>query len=137
MCNASAVKAQLSVGPAALPVGAQSKYFALAYNVPAGRKANIDNTHAIKFKGLQGLIPRGFNRGRKRPSMHGSQPLISHASASLANVPVLLSAGVLEVVALFKEAASGTKSNRAARNQIMELAQARKIDAVHVTELSR
>jgi len=45
--------------------------------------------------------------------------------------------GGFEVVEIFKETASGTKSNRAARNQIMELAQARKIDAVLVTELSR
>lgn len=45
--------------------------------------------------------------------------------------------GGFEVVGIFKETASGTKSNRAARNQIMDLAQARKIDAVLVTELSR
>ena len=36
-----------------------------------------------------------------------------------------------------KETISGTKTNRQARNQIMALAQARKIDAVLVTELSR
>lgn len=45
--------------------------------------------------------------------------------------------GGFEIVGVFKETASGTKSNRAARNQIMDLAQARKIDAVLVTELSR
>jgi putative DNA-invertase from lambdoid prophage Rac len=45
--------------------------------------------------------------------------------------------GDFEIVGIFKETASGTKSNRVARNQIMELAQARKIDAVLVTELSR
>jgi len=45
--------------------------------------------------------------------------------------------GDFEIVGVFKETASGTKSNRAARNQIMDLAQARKIDAVLVTELSR
>ena len=38
---------------------------------------------------------------------------------------------------VFKETISGTKTNRDARNQIMALAQARKIDAVLVTELSR
>lgn len=36
-----------------------------------------------------------------------------------------------------KETISGTKTNRHVRNQIMALAQARKIDAVLVTELSR
>lgn len=45
--------------------------------------------------------------------------------------------GAFEIVGVFKETASGTKSNRAARSQIMDLAQARKIDAVLVTELSR
>lgn len=42
-----------------------------------------------------------------------------------------------KVVGVFKEIASGTKNNRLARNRIIELAQARKIDAVLVTELSR
>ena len=45
--------------------------------------------------------------------------------------------GGFENAGIFKETASGTNSNRAARNQIMDLAQARKIDAVLVTELSR
>lgn len=45
--------------------------------------------------------------------------------------------GDFEIVGVLKETASGTKSNRAARNQIMDLAQARRIDAVLVTELSR
>ncbi len=42
-----------------------------------------------------------------------------------------------EVIEIFKETISGTKTNRQARNKIMELAQTRKIDAVLVTELSR
>lgn len=45
--------------------------------------------------------------------------------------------GDFEIVGIFKETASGTKSNRVVRNQIVDLAQARKIDAVLVTELSR
>lgn len=45
--------------------------------------------------------------------------------------------GGFEVVEVLKETASGTKSNRTARNKIIDLAQARKIDAVLVTELSR
>jgi DNA invertase Pin-like site-specific DNA recombinase len=45
--------------------------------------------------------------------------------------------GGFEIAGIFKETASGTNSNRAARNRIMDLAQARKIDAVLVTELSR
>lgn len=42
-----------------------------------------------------------------------------------------------EVAGIFKETASGAKVKRAARAQIMDMAQARKIDAVLVTELSR
>jgi len=42
-----------------------------------------------------------------------------------------------EVVGMWKETASGSKNNRAERKQIMSLAQARKIDGVLVTELTR
>lgn len=45
--------------------------------------------------------------------------------------------GGYEVVGIFKETASGTVATRAVRSQIIDLAQARKIDAVLVTELSR
>ena len=45
--------------------------------------------------------------------------------------------GGYEVVEIFKETASGTKSNRAERGKIMKLAQARKIDIILVYELSR
>ena len=42
-----------------------------------------------------------------------------------------------EVVGIFKETASGASANRVARNRILDLAQARQIDAVLVSELSR
>ena len=45
--------------------------------------------------------------------------------------------GNFKVVGVFKDITSGTRTNRLARNRIIELAQARKIDAVLVTELSR
>lgn len=45
--------------------------------------------------------------------------------------------GGYDVVGVFKETASGASANRAARNRILDLAQAREIDAVLVTELSR
>ena len=41
------------------------------------------------------------------------------------------------MVAVFKETASGAKNDRAERKKVMALAQARKIDAILVTELSR
>ena len=45
--------------------------------------------------------------------------------------------GGFEVFGIFKETSSGARSNRLARNRVLELAQARRIDAVLVTELSR
>lgn len=41
------------------------------------------------------------------------------------------------MVGVFKETASGASTNRIARNRIIDLAQARQIDAILVTELSR
>ncbi len=42
-----------------------------------------------------------------------------------------------ELIGIFKETASGTKDNRKERQKIVELAQARKLEAILVTELSR
>jgi len=41
------------------------------------------------------------------------------------------------IVAVFKETASGAKNDRVERKKAMALAQAREIDAILVTELSR
>jgi len=45
--------------------------------------------------------------------------------------------GGYDVVDVFRETASGASANRAARNRIIDLAQARRIDVILVTELSR
>ena len=45
--------------------------------------------------------------------------------------------GGFEVVAVFKENASGAKNDRVERTKVMALAQARAVDAILVTELSR
>ncbi len=45
--------------------------------------------------------------------------------------------GGYEVTEVFRETASGMKANRSARGEVMKLAQARHIDAILVTELSR
>ncbi|WP_298937658.1 recombinase family protein [uncultured Ruegeria sp.] len=55
----------------------------------------------------------------------------------IADLTAFAECGDYEVVYIFKETASGTKTNRAARNQIMKLAQARQINAILVTKLSR
>ncbi len=48
-----------------------------------------------------------------------------------------MSGGGYGVAGIFRETASGASANRAARNQVMDLAQTRQIDAVPVSELSR
>ncbi|WP_281261426.1 recombinase family protein [Celeribacter persicus] len=45
--------------------------------------------------------------------------------------------GGYDVVGVFKETASGVAANRAARNRVLDLAQARQLDAILVSELSR
>lgn len=55
----------------------------------------------------------------------------------IAELTAFAGRGGFDVIGIFKETASGTVANRMVRNQIMDLAQARKIDAVLVTELSR
>ena len=45
--------------------------------------------------------------------------------------------GGYEVIGTFRKTASGMKANRSARAEVMKLAQARHIDAILVTELSR
>ena len=55
----------------------------------------------------------------------------------IAELSAFAERGGFEVVGIFKETASGARDNRLARNRVLELAQARRIDAVLVTELSR
>ncbi|AIK95704.1 recombinase family protein [Candidatus Odyssella acanthamoebae] len=45
--------------------------------------------------------------------------------------------GGFKIIGIFKDITFGTKTNRLARNRVIKLAQARKIDAILVTELSR
>lgn len=45
--------------------------------------------------------------------------------------------GGYDVVGIFKETATGASANRSSRNRLIDLAQARQIDAILVTELSR
>jgi len=55
----------------------------------------------------------------------------------IADLTAFAERGGYEVIDVFKETASGTSVSRTARNRIMELAQARQIDVILVTELSR
>ncbi|MEQ9476660.1 recombinase family protein [Marinovum algicola] len=55
----------------------------------------------------------------------------------LADLTGFAERGSFDVMGVFTETASGTRANRAERAKIMNLAQAREIDAILVTELSR
>ena len=55
----------------------------------------------------------------------------------MAELTAFAERGGYDVVEVFKETASGASANRVARNRVLELAQARQIDAILVSELSR
>ena len=55
----------------------------------------------------------------------------------VADLTAFAERGGYEVIDIFRETASGTKASRTARNKIMRLAQAREINSILVTELSR
>ena len=55
----------------------------------------------------------------------------------LAELTAFAERGSYDVAGIFRETTPGASGNRAARKQVMALAQARQIDAVLVTELSR
>ncbi len=55
----------------------------------------------------------------------------------VADLTAFAKRGGYEIVEIFRETASGLKASRTARNNIMKLAQAREINAILVTELSR
>ena len=55
----------------------------------------------------------------------------------VAELTVFAERGGYDVIDIFRETASGTISSRIARNKILQLAQARQINAILVTELSR
>ena len=69
--------------------------------------------------------------------MSGSPPPISPANGRLPSSPPSPVVAVFAVLGIFKETASRARNNRLARNPVLQLAQARRIGAVLVTELSR
>jgi putative DNA-invertase from lambdoid prophage Rac len=65
------------------------------------------------------------------------RPPISRASGRSDDLTAFALRAGYEVAAIFKETGSGAKLDRAERRKVMAMAQARKIDVVLVTELSR
>ena len=88
------------------------------------------------LRGIRCTLPRGFKWDRS-PSTAGFRPMISRAPAGNETSRPLPSAPATTSSAYFKETASSARNDRAKRQKVMALAQAREIDAILVTELSR
>ena len=89
----------------------------------------------LKSKGVQ----LGQNPTSKQPAVIYARVSTSDQSCErqITDLTAFAERAGYEVMEVFKETISGTKTNRQARNQVMKLAQAREINAVLVTELSR
>ena len=86
---------------------------------------------------MRAALRRDSNWDSVPGSIVGFRPLTSPANAwSGTSRPFAERAGY-EVVATYKETASGVRLDRAERRKVLVLAQRREIDAVLVTELSR
>ena len=94
----------------------------------------------IQMSLLYGHLQRKHSGGfiwDRLPSTVASAPTTSRANGKNATCARSPSERGHEIVAVFKETASGAKIDRAERKKVMALAQAREIDAILVTELSR
>ena len=87
-------------------------------------------------KGLQAVQRGEFNWDSVWHSTAGSRPPISPARQER-DLTAFAERSGYEVLGTFKETGSGVKLDRAERRKVMAMAQARRIDAVLVTELSR
>lgn len=86
----------------------------------------------------QALRQRSGSAGKNRAVIYARVSTSDQScERQVADLTAFAGRGGYAVVGMFKETASGSKANRAERSKIMELAQARKIDVVLVTELSR
>ena len=85
-----------------------------------------------------GGVVEGVRAGQQRATIYAQ---VSTADQScerqLRDLAAFAERGGYEVDGAFAETASGTKDSRRERRRVMELAQARKLDAVLVTELFR
>ncbi len=89
-----------------------------------------------QIKAFRALNSERFNWDSAPPSTPGFRQPTSRASGSFATSLVLRS--VADIMwSVFRETASGMKANRSARVEVIKLAQARHMNAILVTELSR
>ena len=102
--------------------------YSLVYSIQKARQQN-QRLARSKSKGVQ-LGQRAAIYARVSTSDQSCERQVTELTAFAAR-------GGYEVVRVLKETASGTKANRVERSKIIDMAQARKIDAVLVSELSR
>jgi len=105
--------------------------------VPVDLESILYNTYASKINGLTRLKFEEVQLGQRAAIYARVSTADQSCERQVAELTAFADRGDFKVIGVFKDTASGTKANRLARNRIIELAQARKIDAVLVTELSR
>ena len=85
----------------------------------------------------RGRVAEGVQLGQRAAIYARVSTADQCCERQIAELSAFAERGGFEVLGILKETASGARDNRLARNRVLELAQARRIDAVLVTELSR
>ncbi len=86
---------------------------------------------------MQGQNPRGVQLGQRAAIYARVSTSDQSCERQVAELTAFAERGGYDVVGVFKETASGASANRITRNRVLDLAQARHIDAILVSELSR
>ena len=100
------------------------------YSQPSGDNA----TRKCHFLGLW---DEGFNWDRLRRFIAGYQTADQTCARQERELRAFAKKAGYKVVGVWKEIASGAKQERAERKKVLALAQARKVDVILVTELTR
>lgn len=95
---------------------------------------NVRSTRTTFLKATARSFWRGYEASLRRIWLSSTD---QSCERQITDLVAFADRGGFEVINEFEETASGTTSNRAARNEVMAPTQAREIDAILVTELSR
>lgn len=137
VCNGAAGRRYPLAGQATLSIAYRSEFAVLALSV----YLLVISLFERDFASAKSAACNPENHGGPIGQRAGIYARVSTSDQScerqLAELTEFAARGEYKVVGVVKETASGTVASRAARNQIIELAQGRKLDAILVTELSR
>jgi putative DNA-invertase from lambdoid prophage Rac len=92
-------------------------------------------TRKCLFSGV--LWDKAFNWDGLQRFIAGYQPPTKHCARQERDLRAFAKKAGYKVVGVWKETASGAKQERAERKKVLALAQARKVDVILVTELTR